>query len=329
MHAQIPVAEIMVADVVTATPEATAKDAATHMRDERVSSVVVVEDERPVGILTEGDFVTCLCDRPNLGAVPLADVMSAPVETVAPDASIVDSVAALRDHEVEHLPVVERDGRAEPTDADGGDREAPSTDADGGELVGIVTTTELAYFVPHLLHRQAESVAERPPRRQVRTDTAYARDDWTFEYRGADESAVSVGDVATFSKPITADDVEAFADATGDTNRLHLEDEYARGTRFGERIVHGVLANGLISAALARLPGLTIYLSQEATFLAPISVGDRVTATCEIVDDLGDAKFRVVTTVEDGDGEHVLEGESVVLVDPLPAAATGEGEATA
>ena len=312
MHDTITASEIMVTDVVTAPPDATASSAATLLRDEGVSSVVVVRDGAPIGIVTEGDFLTHLCERTDLGSVELADVLSAPLETIAPDTSIVDAVAVLRESGFEHLPVV--DGES---DTDG-----------GGTLVGILTTTELSYYVPHLARRTGGLEAHRP-RRQVRTDTQYERDDWEFEYRGEDESTVDVGDVARFSKVISESDVEAFAEISGDTNRLHLDAAYAAETRFGERIVHGVLATGLISAALARLPGLTIYLSQESSFLAPVPIDDRVTAVCEVVDDLGGSKYRIETTVTDGDGTTVLEGDAVVLIDELPPEAMTEDEPVA
>ncbi|WP_408959869.1 CBS domain-containing protein [Natrinema sp. 74] len=308
MYDTIPVAEIMIEDVVTAPPDATATEAATLMRDERVSSVIVARDGDPVGIVTEGDFATELCERGDLGRLELSAVMSRPLTTVAPTASIVDAAELLRSSEIEHLPVV----------ADGDGR---------GSLAGILTTTELTYYVPHLAHEAGRREAEHPKRR-TRTDTLYERDDWDFEYRGADESTVSVGDTARFSKTLSADDVEAFADVTGDTNRLHLDAAYAAETRFGERIVHGVLANGLISAALARLPGLTIYLSQESGFRAPLPIDERATAVCEVVEDLGRAKYRIETTVFDGDETPVLEGDAVVLVDDLPPTAARERDAT-
>ncbi|WP_247003637.1 CBS domain-containing protein [Halosolutus gelatinilyticus] len=315
MHDIIPVSEIMVTDVVTAPIDASVARAATLMRDEHVSSVVVTRDGAPVGIVTEGDFVTYLCGREHLGAVELDEVMSAPLVTIAPDTSIVDAVSVLRSEDLEHLPVVRKTG------TDGGEG-----GGEGGDLAGILTTTELTYFVPHLARQTGDRSAERP-RRAVRTDTAYERDDWEFEYHGEDESTVSVGDVARFSKPITIDDVEAFADVTGDTNRLHLDGAYAAETRFGRPIVHGVLANGVISAALARLPGLTIYLSQESSFLAPLPIGDRVIAVCEVLEDLGRDKYRIETTVTDAEGTTVLEGDAVVLVDELPPVAVLERDA--
>jgi len=304
MHDTIPVSEIMVTDVVTAPVDASASDAATLMRDRSVSSVVVLEDESPVGIVTEGDFATQLCQRSDLGHLELEGVMSTPLETIESGASLVEAVSVLRADGVEHLPVV-----------------------DDGHLVGILTTTELSYFVPHLVHRQPPR-AELPPKRTVRTDTEYERDNWSFEYHGEDESTVSVGDVARFSKPISREDVEAFAEVTGDTNRVHLDGAYAAETRFGKPIVHGVLANGIVSAALARLPGLTIYLSQESSFLAPLSIGDQVTAECLVTESLGGSKYRIDTTVTDEEETVVLEGDAVVLVDDLPPGAERPSEST-
>jgi acyl dehydratase len=126
-----------------------------------------------------------------------------------------------------------------------------------------------------------------------------------------------VGDQVTFSKTITDADVRRFAASSGDTNPLHLDEEFAEGTRFKSRIAHGTLVGGLISAALARLPGLTIYLSQDLEFHAPVRIDDRASAECEIVEDLGRNQYRLTTTVS-VDEEVVIDGEAVVLVDELP-----------
>jgi acyl dehydratase len=133
----------------------------------------------------------------------------------------------------------------------------------------------------------------------------------------ADEE-LGVGDVVSFTKQITEEDVLAFAGISGDTNRLHLDDEFAEETRFGRRIVHGTLASGLISSALARLPGMTVYLSQDLRFLKPVDIGSELTATVEIVEDLGDRRYRLDTTVETADETTVIDGEAVVLIDPAP-----------
>ena len=128
---------------------------------------------------------------------------------------------------------------------------------------------------------------------------------------------LGVGDRIEFTKTVSDNDVRQFAAASGDTNPLHLDDEFAEQTRFRGRIAHGTLVGSLISAALARLPGLTIYLSQDLEFHNPVRIGDRLTAECEIVEDLGDEQYRLTTRVLEGD-EVVIDGEAVVLIDELP-----------
>ena len=140
------------------------------------------------------------------------------------------------------------------------------------------------------------------------------RPEWTVELTEHRRAALSVGDRVEFSKRLTDDDVRAFAAASGDTNPLHLDEEYAEETMFGERIAHGTLVSGLISAALARLPGLVIYLSQDVEFHNPVGIDDRVTAECEIVEDLGENRYRLRTTVRDAE-ETVIDGEAVVMLD--------------
>jgi acyl dehydratase len=147
---------------------------------------------------------------------------------------------------------------------------------------------------------------------------AYARPEWELSREAAEPSDLSVGDRITFSKTFTDEDIAAFADISGDTNRLHLEDDFAEESRFGDRIVHGTLVSGLISAALARLPGLTIYLSQDMSFLAPAYIGDRLTATIEIVDDLENNKYILSTNVHNDSDKQLIKGEAVVLIDPVP-----------
>ncbi|GAA0674630.1 MaoC family dehydratase [Natronoarchaeum mannanilyticum] len=148
---------------------------------------------------------------------------------------------------------------------------------------------------------------------------AFEDAEWSFDRSAEDATALAVGDSVTFTKRITAEDVERFAAVSGDTNRLHLDDEFAEDSRFGGRIAHGTLVSGLISAALARLPGLTIYLSQDLEFRGPVELDDRVSAVVEIVEDLGDGQFRLATTIENAEsGTTVIDGEAVVLIDELP-----------
>jgi 3-hydroxybutyryl-CoA dehydratase len=132
-----------------------------------------------------------------------------------------------------------------------------------------------------------------------------------------DGDGLAVGDRFEFTKTITEGDIQAFAAASGDTNPLHLDEEFAEETRFRGRIAHGALVGGLISAALARVPGMVIYLSQDLEFHNPVRLGDRVTAECEVVEDLGKGQYRLSTRVLDGE-EIAIDGEAVIMIDDLP-----------
>ena len=125
------------------------------------------------------------------------------------------------------------------------------------------------------------------------------------------------GDKASRTTAITDEMIRLFADLTGDTNPVHLDDVYAAGTRFGRRIAHGMIAAGLISAALANdLPGPgTVYLSQTLQFKAPVFPGDSVTTTVEVKKVRPDKPIVTLTTVCKNQGDVVvLEGEAVVMV---------------
>ena len=149
-------------------------------------------------------------------------------------------------------------------------------------------------------------------------ELAGVANDWETERSVETREELGVDEYVRFTKRVTDGDVHAFAGASGDTNRLHLDDEFAAGTRFGGRIVHGTLVSGLISAALARLPGLTIYLSQDLEFRGPVEIDSVVTAECEIVEDLGDERYRLRTTVTTAEDETVIDGDAIVLIDDLP-----------
>lgn len=155
---------------------------------------------------------------------------------------------------------------------------------------------------------------------QPTPEDAVAFDDetWTMERSVEARTDLSVGDYVRFTKPIEEADVSAFATASGDANRLHLEEAFAAETQFGGRIVHGTLVAGAISAALARLPGLTVYLSQDLEFHAPVEIGETVTAECEIVERLGEDRYRLRTTVMTDEDQTVVDGEAVVLIRPEP-----------
>ncbi|MFC6823558.1 MaoC family dehydratase [Halopelagius fulvigenes] len=161
----------------------------------------------------------------------------------------------------------------------------------------------------------------RDAKRRVNAEAvavSHSEEGWESERSVDSVEDIDVGDWVQFSKTIDEADVAAFAAASGDTNRLHTDEEFAARTRFGGRIVHGTLVSGLISAALARLPGLTIYLSQDLEFVGPVEVGSRLTAVVEVIERLGSDRFRLSTDVLGEDGESVVAGEAVVLIDSVP-----------
>lgn len=297
------VRDVMQSPVVTAAGTDAVGEVVATMRSSDVGSVVIVEGEAPVGIVTESTVVDCYCDGVDQDR-PVEEVMSAPLVTIEADAPIEAAAARMREHDVTKLPIR----------------------ADGTGLVGILSTSDLADYIPTLAHRAMPKQERSAQRREGRADTAYEHDDWHFESYGEGADTVDVGDVVIFEKDLADEDVAAFAEASGDTNRLHLDDEFAEGTRFGRRIVHGTLVCGLVSAALARLPGLIVYLSQSVTYAGPVDVGATARAECAVVESLGKGRFRLSTTVE-SDGETVIEGEATVLADPLPEEGTDTGGA--
>jgi 3-hydroxybutyryl-CoA dehydratase len=125
-----------------------------------------------------------------------------------------------------------------------------------------------------------------------------------------------IGMKASRTRTFTAEDVEAFARVSTDSNPVHLDEGYAATTRFGKRIVHGMLTASMISALLANdLPGAgSVYLSQTLSFKAPVFLGDTITATVEVTEYRARSKATTLrTTCYNQDGLLVLEGEAVVL----------------
>ena len=131
---------------------------------------------------------------------------------------------------------------------------------------------------------------------------------------------LSVGQAASFGKTITEADILMFAAVSGDTNPVHINAEVAAASMFGERIAHGMLSAGLISAVLGtRLPGEgAIYLAQTLKFRAPVKIGETVTARVEVTA-LDAAKRRAtLSTICTVGGKPVIEGEASVLVPARP-----------
>ncbi len=125
-----------------------------------------------------------------------------------------------------------------------------------------------------------------------------------------------LGKSASFTKTITDADIVLYAGLTGDLNPVHINDVAAAQSPFKQRIAHGMLTMGLVSAVLGmQLPGPgTIYLKQDIRFTAPVYIGDTVTATVR-VDQVLAEKGRLVltTTCANQKGDQVLTGTATVV----------------
>ncbi|MEW6399089.1 MAG: MaoC family dehydratase [Bacillota bacterium] len=126
-----------------------------------------------------------------------------------------------------------------------------------------------------------------------------------------------VGQRASVSRTVTEADVVNFAGVSGDFNPVHVDAEYARATRFGQRVAHGLLTASIMSSVLGmRIPGPgAIYLGQTLNFLKPVFIGDTVTAHVEVTGWTVEKRRVILNTwVENQRGEKVLEGEATLLV---------------
>lgn len=127
---------------------------------------------------------------------------------------------------------------------------------------------------------------------------------------------LSIGQGFEFERIISKEDVELFAKASGDFNPIHLDEAYAKTTKFGECIVHGVLTAGLISAAIgAHMPGPgSIYVGQTLQFRRPVPVGSLVKVKVEILTLDPTKNFATVSTTASVNGKAVLTGEATIMV---------------
>ena len=126
---------------------------------------------------------------------------------------------------------------------------------------------------------------------------------------------LKVGDSDRFSKTVTDADIYLFAGVTGDLNPAHIDETYAQGTFFKTRIAHGMLSAGFVSAVIGtRLPGPgTVYMRQTLEFLAPVRIGDTVTAMVEVIEIIEAKKHvRLKTTCVNQEGVKLLDGEALV-----------------
>lgn len=135
----------------------------------------------------------------------------------------------------------------------------------------------------------------------------------TIENRTFDE--IAVGDEASITRTLTADDIQLFAVLSGDVNPAHVDPDYAATDLFHKVIAHGMWGSGLISAVLGtELPGPgTIYLAQSLRFTYPVAPGDTITATLKVVDKQAEHRRLVLDCrCTNQDGREVITGQAEV-----------------
>lgn len=128
---------------------------------------------------------------------------------------------------------------------------------------------------------------------------------------------INIGDSYSISREITADLIQKFAEVSGDFNPIHLDAEFAKGTRFGKPIAHGMLSGAFISAILTESMSSrsVVYLSQTLKFTAPVFIGDTVTATGTVTKIKEDKKIVWLETIcSNQAGQTVVTGESAIMV---------------
>ena len=131
---------------------------------------------------------------------------------------------------------------------------------------------------------------------------------------------LEVGMTDVFAKTVTEADIILFAGISGDTNPVHLNEEFASATMFKGRIAHGILSASFISTVIGtKLPGPgCIYVSQALRFKAPVKSGDTVTAIATVTKLIPEKKFVELKTQCLVKGKVVLDGEATVMVPARP-----------
>ena len=130
---------------------------------------------------------------------------------------------------------------------------------------------------------------------------------------------LKIGDQFSTSREVTDEVIRKFAEVSGDFNPIHLDEEFAKATRFGKRIAHGMLSGAFISAVLGNefSERKIVYLSQTMKFVAPVFIGDTVTATGTITNIREDKNIVTLETVcTNQNGQTLVKGEAAVMILP-------------
>jgi len=131
-----------------------------------------------------------------------------------------------------------------------------------------------------------------------------------------DSEKRDVGFKASLSVKVTDKMIHQFAEMSGDYNPIHLNDDYAKTTRFGKRIAHGMIVGALISRTLNdKIGGGGVYLAQNMKFVNPVFIDDTIVIELTIT---GLRKEKGIATVETiakkQTGEVVVKGDAVIMM---------------
>lgn len=127
---------------------------------------------------------------------------------------------------------------------------------------------------------------------------------------------LAVGDFDEYRKTVTETDVVLFAGLTGDNNPMHIDEEFASQTRFGSRIIHGMLTASFLSSVIGmKMPGPgCIYMGQNIKFLKPVHIGETVTARATVIEIYPEKQRIKLLTECIVRGVVVLTGDALVWV---------------
>jgi 3-hydroxybutyryl-CoA dehydratase len=133
--------------------------------------------------------------------------------------------------------------------------------------------------------------------------------------KGKTIAEIAMGDIAEFAKTVSEGDIYQYAGISGDFNPVHVNEAYAGKTFFKGRIAHGMLSAGFISNVLGnQLPGPgSVYIRQELNFLAPVRIGDTITARITVIGiDVEKNRVTLKTECINQDGITVIDGQAVL-----------------
>ena len=124
----------------------------------------------------------------------------------------------------------------------------------------------------------------------------------------------NVGDTCTYRQVINDKMVRGYADMTGDYNKIHVDDAFAKQTKFGQRIAHGGIMFGMISKVVgSEMPGFgTVFLSQLINYRAPVFIDDTISLEATITELLAKHVARISTVLKKQTGQIVIDGISTV-----------------